>query len=403
MPDATVSGHRNPLLSVGLILGYIAVSIRGVVSYFDGGHELRWVALGLMLAFGAVYVWSNLVTTRRLLWNAHGYIALQTALVLGLQLLPPNFDFFAIFFFMLAVQAILYFSWKVGFGWIVVFTLVTAGTLISAYELSVGLPLILVYASGYFFFGAFAIGTAQAEAASLESQELLRQLQDAHEQLREYAARAEETAAAQERNRLALELHDSVTQAIFSMTLTADAARIQLDRDPKEVTAQLDRLQELARGALGEMRSLVQELRITSLKQEGLVPALRQHLESLKSRTGLTVELREEGQERLSSDLEEALFRVVQEALNNVSKHAQTDIANVLVRMEPGEVSLLIEDLGKGFDPSRVGSSTNNIGLAGMRERVEMQGGKFQIDSSPGNGTRVSVKVPQVKSETSNG
>ena len=272
----------------------------------------------------------------------------------------------------------------------------------SAYELSVGLPLILVYASGYFFFGAFAVGTAQAEAARQESQELLRQLQDAHEQLREYAAQAEETAAAQERKRLALDLHDSVTQAIFSMTLTADAARIQLDRDPREVTAQLDHLQELARGALGEMRSLVQELRFTSVREEGLVPALRQYLESLKSRTGLTVELRAEGQERLCSDLEEALFRVVQEALNNVSKHAQTDRADVLVRMGNGEVALLVEDLGKGFDPSGVASSTN-IGLAGMRERVEMHGGKFEIDSSPGYGTRVVVKVPQVKSETSNG
>ena len=399
----TISGHRNPLLFVGLILAYIATSIRGVVSYFDGGHDLRWVALGLMLAVGALYVWSNLATTRRLLWNAHGYIALRTAVVLSLQLLPPNFDFFAIFFFILSVQAILFFSSKVGFGWIVVFTLVTAGALISAYELSVGVPLILVYASGYFFIGSFAIGTAQTEAARRESHEMLRQLQGAHEQLREYAAQAEETAAAQERNRLALELHDSVTQAIFSMTLTADAARIQLDQDPKEVTAQLERLKELARGALGEMRSLVQELRVTSVREEGLVPTLTRHLESLKSRTGLTVELRAEGQERLSSELEEALFRAVQEALNNVSKHAQIDRAKVLVRMEPGEVSLLVEDLGKGFDPSRVGSSTNNIGLAGMRERVEMQGGKFEIDSSPGNGTRVSVKVPQVKSETSNG
>ena len=112
----TISAHRNPLLFLSLILAYIATSIRGVVSYFDGGHELRWVALGLMLALGALYVWSNWATTRRLLWNAHGYITLQTALVVSLQMLPPNFDFFAIFFFILAVQAILFFSWKVGFG-----------------------------------------------------------------------------------------------------------------------------------------------------------------------------------------------------------------------------------------------------------------------------------------------
>ena len=347
-----------------MILAFVAISTRGLVSFFDGGHELRWVALGLLLAFGALLVWSNWPTARQVFWSAYGYIALQTVVVLSLQLLPPNFDFFAILFFILAVQAILLFPLKTGFLWIVVFTVVMAGALVSSYELSKSLPLVMVYASGYFFFGAFAMGTAQAEAARGESHKLLKQLQEAHEELREYASRAEEAAAAQERNRLALELHDSVTQAIFSMTLTADAARIQLDRDSKEVTPQLERLQELAHGALGEMRSLVRELRLPTSTKEGLVPAIRQHLDTLKSQTGLLHSFWSDDRSAfcwrdtraiVSGPARQALFRVVQEALNNVSKQRpdRFDQAYVSVqdRVDGDVEALQVEDLGSGFDP----------------------------------------------------
>ena len=115
------------------------------------------------------------------------------------------------------------------------------------------------------------------KSAQAKSQALLIELQAAHHQLQEYASQVEELSAAQERNRLARELHDSVTQTIFSMTLTAQSALILVDRDPARVKEQLVHLQALAKNALAEMRSLIQQLRPRSLAEEGLAAALRRH------------------------------------------------------------------------------------------------------------------------------
>ena len=153
------------------------------------------------------------------------------------------------------------FPQRIGFPWITVFAVAALSSIIYVEGRREGILSGAVYASGYYFFGAFATATAQAEAARRRSQELLEKLESANQQLREYAAQAEELATAQEGNRLARELHDSVTQTIFSMTLTAESSRILLKRDPNQVERQLDRLNELGQGALEEMRTLIHELR----------------------------------------------------------------------------------------------------------------------------------------------
>lgn len=234
-------------------------------------------------------------------------------------------------------------------------------------------------------------------------QQRLKELQEAHGQLQEYAAQAEELAAVQERNRLARELHDSVTQTIFSMTLTAEAARILLERDPSQAASHLSLLQELAQSALSEMRALIQQLRPTLIEEGGLAVALHQHLAALERREGLKAALQVEGEGQLPRDQEEGLFRIVQEALNNVVKHAHTDTAAVRLQLENGQVSLLIEDQGAGFDPSRSGPAREGFGLTSMRERVEMLGGTLEVRSSPGKGTQVLVQVPKTKRGNSNG
>jgi len=215
---------------------------------------------------------------------------------------------------------------------------------------------VYLFAGSYVAFMRQADSARQeAEAARQESQKLLTELQEAHRQLQAYAAQAEELAATKERNHLARELHDSVTQTIFSITLTAKSAGILLERDPAQAASQLEHLHELAQGALAEMRALIFELRPPAVEEEGLVSALRKHVAALKSRDGLTVELNVEGEQRLSGDQERRLFRIVQEALNNVVKYAQTDKAMVTLTMENGRVWLLIEDEGIGFDPATTG------------------------------------------------
>lgn len=227
----------------------------------------------------------------------------------------------------------------------------------------------------------------------------LDELQVAHRQLQEYAAQAGELATVQERNRLARELHDSVTQTIFSMTLTTEAAHILLQRDPSQVAPQLDRLQALAQGALSEMRTLIQQLRLGPVEEGRLVSALEKHLAALEGTEGLKVDFHVEGEGKLPADQEEGLFRIAQEALNNVTKHAKTDRVAVTLRILDEEAWLLVEDQGVGFDPARRPANGEGFGLTSMKERVDILGGTLEVRSSPGEGTAIMVKLPKDQGE----
>jgi signal transduction histidine kinase len=174
-----------------------------------------------------------------------------------------------------------------------------------------------------------------------------------------------------------------------------------LERDPSQAALQLDRLRELAQSALAEMRSLVSQLRPKTVAEEGLIPALRRHVAERQRQDGLKVALHLEGfedeAERLPPETEEALFRIVQEALNNVAKHAQSDRAEVRLCAGDETISLLIEDAGVGFDPDRVGSGTSHLGLTSLRERARGLGGTLRIESQLQVGTRIEVEIPLTK------
>jgi signal transduction histidine kinase/ligand-binding sensor domain-containing protein len=206
-----------------------------------------------------------------------------------------------------------------------------------------------------------------------------------------------EKAVSSERSRLARDLHDSVTQTIFSMTLTTEATRQLLERDPSRLPSQLDRLQELSKSALAEMRSLIFELRPTTASEMGLVPALRKHILTLDKQNKLDITLDVVGEPDLTGNQSERLFRITQEALNNVAKHAQVDKASVVLRFEDEVTSISIDDQGQGFNPETVDSNRNQMGLSSMHERVVMLGGTLSIDSQPGKGTSVKVLVPVTK------
>ena len=224
--------------------------------------------------------------------------------------------------------------------------------------------------------------------------DLSRNVNSMSEQLGALYAQAEELGAIQERHRLARDLHDSVTQSIFGMTMITEAARVQLERDPTQVMPHLSRLQQLAQGALEDMRSLIRQLRVSPIAEQGLVSTLFQHLASLEQQDGLKVDLRVEGEEILSSEVADGLFRIVQEALNNVSKHANTDRARVTLNMVEGRVTLAIEDEGTGFDPSVEPSEGGGFGLTSMRERAEMLGSRLEVRSTLGKGTHILLEIP---------
>jgi signal transduction histidine kinase len=209
---------------------------------------------------------------------------------------------------------------------------------------------------------------------------------------RELRRQAAELAASTERAHLARELHDSVTQALFAMTLVSRSIELLLPRDPEAASERFAQLRALQRDALTEMRSLVFELRPGSVAEHGLVRALETHAKALEARVGLQVGVEASLPERLPIEIEEALYRIAQEALHNVVRHASASRVKVRVDRPGGRARLTVEDDGQGFDPAQV--PEGHLGLAGMRARAERLGGTVEVRSRTGHGTTVEVVVP---------
>jgi signal transduction histidine kinase len=203
-----------------------------------------------------------------------------------------------------------------------------------------------------------------------------------------------QVATLEERQRLARELHDSVTQSLYGMTLYSQAALGQLNLGHLEQAAQnLRELQETAQEALAEMRLLIYELRPPELEKEGLEAALLNRLAFVEERAGLKTSLISELTERLPQTIEEGLYRIAREALNNVLKYAQAHTISIYLRQVAKLVTMEIVDDGVGFDPQDR-RSRGGVGLLAMQERAAELGGQWRVVSQPGEGTRVYVEVP---------
>jgi signal transduction histidine kinase len=210
--------------------------------------------------------------------------------------------------------------------------------------------------------------------------------------------RAEHAAVMEERQRLARELHDSVTQSLYSLTLFAEAGMDSARAaDLGRIEHYLSRIGENALQALKGMRLLIFELRPLALRQEGLVGALRQRLEAVERRAGVETQLVAETPFELPAHVETGLYGIAQEALNNVLRHSAA--TRVTVRLGADDEGLLLEviDNGQGFELGSVGDP-RGMGLASMQERVEKLAGSLRIVSKPGQGTSIQVAVPWARS-----
>jgi signal transduction histidine kinase len=204
-------------------------------------------------------------------------------------------------------------------------------------------------------------------------------------------------AALEERQRIARDLHDSVTQTLFSLTLAAEAARTTAATNVQAADAMLQTVQDLASGALAEMRALIFELRPGALREAGLAAAIERFVGAFRSRTGIEVGM-ELDSRRLPDAVEEALYRIASEALANVGKHACASRVRITVCHVGSNVELRVRDNGVGFDPCRPVAG-DHMGQRTMQERAAALGGSCVVQSQPGNGTEVVVKVPLVQSE----
>jgi signal transduction histidine kinase len=383
--------RRMLIAYIALYLAFFAASVRGLIE-MDDVTDVR-VMVGLLVFYLIMLVGEPFLITRHRLF-LHIITALQTAIAILLVGAITDSDFFALLFIPPCTMCILNLPTKPALAWIGSINVLMIINLVWSFPVNEAIGYVIIYPTAIFLFTSLSYLAMQAEAAQSRSEALLADLQESNRKLQAYAAQVEELAAAAERNRLARELHDSVTQIIFGLTLSAQAARILLDRNPARAAAELDHVQALAQNALAEMRALIQQLHPRSKTEEGLLPALRRLAEERKTSDGLAVAVNVSGERRLPVKVEEELYRIAQEALTNITKHAHTNQAVVTLDMSDGNrVRLDIEDAGVGFDPAKTKTIPGHLGLTSISERVQALGGTVLIDSYPGRGTRLKVDI----------
>jgi signal transduction histidine kinase len=385
------------IMAVYLILA--SVIIRALVMF---GWQRRPLALALLIVYGVLLI----AYQQRGAWFAADrrraviYLGAQSLIVLGLILIPPHYDYFPLLFIPISLYAVELLGRRFGFLWITAFVLIMLWQYVImiifvpqvyAVEASTGLAMTILFGAMCFLVGQIVCIRRQAEAASAHNRQLLADLQVTHRQLQDRAAQLEELAVAHERSRLARELHDSVTQTVFSMTLAVQTAQVLLAKDASRVAAQLDRVVELARNASREIQTIVKQLRPASIAEQGLAAALRAYLAEREARDGLIAHLEVQGEAQWPEHVTIGLYRIVQEAVNNVIKHAGTCEVTIKLNTCDQPASVEVIDYGAGFAIGELAPQRGHMGLASMAERARESGWSMTIESQPGQGTCVKV------------
>jgi signal transduction histidine kinase/ligand-binding sensor domain-containing protein len=254
--------------------------------------------------------------------------------------------------------------------------------------------LVIIAALGLFYAGY----RVRVRSLEVRGRELEQQVEQRTSELMQTQAELKQIemdkVISEERNRLARDLHDSVTQSIYSLTLLSEAGqRMIANEDFVQIKENQTRLGEISQQALQEMRLLVYELRPQILENEGLIGALEHRLAAVERRAGINARLLSTQEIYLPQNIEEELFYISMEALNNALKHAKASEVVVSLKIEKESLILTIEDNGRGFDP-KLAVSQGGMGLSSMTERVEKVGGSLSIQSEDGAGTIISVSVP---------
>ena len=220
--------------------------------------------------------------------------------------------------------------------------------------------------------------------------QLSRRLNQMAEQIQNLLDTREELATVEERNRLARDLHDSVKQQVFATTMQLGAARTMMQKDPIIALEHISEAEKLAKQSQQELSILIQELRPAALDDKGLVEALRHYVREWSQQTKIIGQVRVQGEQPLSLELEQALFRIAQEALSNVARHSQAQSVDVHLAWQDGTITLTIQDDGQGLSADL----TEGVGLQSMRERTEALNGRFQINNHAVEGVTLTATLP---------
>jgi NarL family two-component system sensor histidine kinase LiaS len=232
------------------------------------------------------------------------------------------------------------------------------------------------------------------DTASDEIGQLARGMSRMAGQIRDLMQARQDLATLEERSRLARDLHDSVKQQAFATTMTLGTAKSWRERDPEAAWELIDEAEDLSYEVQQELAGLIHELRPVRLEGKGLAAALQESAQRWSRQTGIEATVVIRGEHAVPPDIEQALYRLAQEALANVSKHAEARQVEVELACTENAITLEVADDGRGFDPAA--AAGKGLGLRSMRERIESLGGELTVDSAPGTGTRIVARCAWV-------
>lgn len=383
---------RTDKNSLGAVVSYLmvtAVALRGLVVY----PEVRGQIASLLVVF-IILMRAKPRLRRQLGWGQPLFIIGQIGVMVGLFLFTPTADFWAVMLLPACSYVMRRYRPAIAWLWITAFIVVMSIMIIIGQGWRHAPEFVVIYVAAYLLMGSYALMLRQTQVAHERSHLLAQQLQRANAQLQEYVTQVEELTTIKERNRLARELHDAVTQSIFSMTLITRSALILLERDPEQVKGKLLQLQELAQGALQEMRGLIYQLRSLSVEEDGLYPVLHKLIDGVNGQSNVHLTLEPGPAPPLPPAQQQELYRIIQEAVNNIVKHARADNAAIRFAVTDMAVIVTVTDDGVGFDHTLLNSDHTHIGLDSMRERAEELGGSLAVTARPGAGTEIRAIVP---------
>ena len=379
-------------------------------NFYAAGDSRRWLILPLFLLTTVVEIWTTdptllpgrrSITVRQL---ESGRLLLLTLFTLLMIALSINFTVLIILYFILSAHALFAFSNRGGYGWVLLFGVITTLfiTHLTWPEWQLGMLNGLGATCGYFFIGSAANAQRRAELASAESQRLLGELQAAHLQLQSYAAHAEALAVAEERNRLAREMHDTLGHRLTVAAVQLEGAQKLVKRDPAKAETMVATVRAQVVEGLAELRQTVAALRAPLEAELPLATALTRLATNFMAATGIATELELPADlPVLAADLRQALYRAAQEALTNIQRHAYASHAHIKVALlgdensAPGLIDpailISIADNGSGMVE---GAATRGYGLRGLEERATQLGGNVTMQPQRGGGTLVVMTLP---------
>jgi signal transduction histidine kinase len=314
----------------------------------------------------------------------------QIVLVFIALIVSRGTDSLAILYFIVVPMAYLSFNFIQASG----LTLLCLSALFLSYlivaDVGEALALLLPYGGGFAFFAAASTALVQQQKDRQRAEQLLVELEDAHHQLRSYAAQIEALAVAEERNRMAREIHDSLGHYLTATTMQLQVAGKLVAQEPERAAASIAKAEEMARASLSEVRRSVAALRAAPVDTTALDDAIDELVQNLHD-GGIVTTFTTKGKSRsLPIQTKTALYRAAQEGLTNVRKHANASAVEIELAYEPEQVTLTIADNGTG----QRGAESEGFGLLGLRERVTLLGGALEAGDDPEGGFRVHIAVP---------